>query len=680
MMHAAKCFALALGVFVLLSGPAHAQQPSSTPQTNKGEAYYNFAMGHLYAELAAAYGNRGEYLNKAIEHYKLALKHDPNSALLFEELAELYIQAGKVRDAVTEAEDLLRQNPSNMVARRILGRIYTRMIGDVQQGRVDENMLRLATEQYIKIAEADPKDIDAFLTLGRLYRVARNSLEAEKAYKKAVELDANNEEALTGLAILYSDLGDTKRAIEMLSLVTARNPSPRTLVALASSYEQMRDFASAADVLKKALELAPDNLRIKSGLAQNLLFAGRYDDALKLYLELAKQDPKDVQTHLRIAEIYRQRREFVRAHAALSKAKELDRDSIEVRFDEVNLLESEGKNEQAIVLLKSILDDTAKKSYSVSERNNRAMLLERLGVLHRNVSQYAQAVEVFRQIAALHSEFAPRVAVQVVDTWRLAKDYSKAQQEMDAALKQFPNERVLKMSHASLLADLGKVDEAAAVVRSTQTAENERETLLALSQVYDRGKRFAEMEKTLASALDLSKSEDEREAVHFLRGAMYEKMKRYDQAEAEFREVLRKDPNNASALNYLGYMFADRGVRLEEAHQLISKALELDPNNGAYLDSLGWVYYRQDKLQEAETYLERSLEFIKNDPTVHDHLGDVYFKQGRIKDAINQWQASLKQWEANPPADLDPAEVAKITRKLENARVRLARESSSQQP
>jgi tetratricopeptide (TPR) repeat protein len=669
-----------LGILFILTASAFAQ-PVAAPKQDKAQAYYNFAMGHLYAELAAAYGNRGEYLNKAIDHYKLALQHDPDSSLLFEELTELYVQAGKVRDAVSEAEQLIRQNPSNITARRILGRIYSRMIGDTQQGRVNEDMLRMAKEQYEKIVGIDPKDLDSWLTLGRLYRVPpRNSLEAEKAYKTALELDTNNEEALTGLAILYSDIGDTKKAIEMLSIVTTRNPNARTLAALASSYEQMRDYASAADVLKKAVELAPDNTRLKSALAQNLLFADRDDEALALYEEIAREDPKDVQAHLRISEIYRQKREFAKAHAALAKAKELDRDSMEVRYDEINLLEAEGKNEQALTLLKGLLGDTSKSTYTNSEKNNRAMLLERLGMLHRSLGQFPLAVETFRQIGDLNPEFAPRVAVHVIDSYRLAKDFTKARQESEAALKKFPEERLVKLAHASLLSELGQIDEAAAVVSTLLKGGKDRETQLALAQVYEKGKRYAEVEKALKAAEEASQNDAERETVYFMRGAMYERMKRYDDAETAFRKVLENNPKNPSALNYLGYMLADRGVRLDEAHELISKALELDPNNGAYLDSLGWVYYRQNKLQEAETYLRRSLDLIKNDPTVHDHLGDVYFKQGRVRDAINQWQISLKQWETNPPADVDKAEMAKISKKLENARVRLARENSSQQP
>ena len=91
-----------------------------------------------------------------------------------------------------------------------------------------------------------------------------------------------------------------------------------------------------------------------------------------------------------------------------------------------------------------------------------------------------------------------------------------------------------------------------------------------------------------------------------MRGAMYEKMNNLDAAEAQFRKVLEINPQNAGAMNYLGYMLADRNIRLQEAFKLIAKAVELEPNNGAYLDSLGWVNFRLGKLDEAETALRRA--------------------------------------------------------------------------
>jgi predicted Zn-dependent protease len=193
--------------------------------------------------------------------------------------------------------------------------------------------------------------------------------------------------------------------------------------------------------------------------------------------------------------------------------------------------------------------------------------------------------------------------------------------------------------------------------------------------MYEKGKRFKEEEKALNEAADLSKTPEEQAGVEFARGAMFERMKNYDAAEASFRKVIEAQPDNAGALNYLGYMLADRDVKLDEAQKMIARAVELDPLNGAYLDSLGWVYYRQNQLDQAEASLRKAIERMATDATVHDHLGDVYLKEGKVKEAITQWQASLNEWKSSPPAEADSEEVAKVQRKLENAKTRIARES-----
>jgi Flp pilus assembly protein TadD len=124
-------------------------------------------------------------------------------------------------------------------------------------------------------------------------------------------------------------------------------------------------------------------------------------------------------------------------------------------------------------------------------------------------------------------------------------------------------------------------------------------------------------------------------------------------------------------------MLADRNMRLQEAEKLIQKALEIEPNNGAYLDSLGWVNFRLGKLDDAETFLRQALDRVSRDPTVHDHLGDVCFRKGHLKDAISQWEASLREWGLSAKAEIDPVEVAKIQKKLDGAKVRLAKESAA---
>jgi Tfp pilus assembly protein PilF len=220
------------------------------------------------------------------------------------------------------------------------------------------------------------------------------------------------------------------------------------------------------------------------------------------------------------------------------------------------------------------------------------------------------------------------------------------------------------------------VDEAAAQLRALLKGDNDRDTYIALAQIFERAKRFTDMGKALDEVEKLAKTDEDKSTVYFMRGAMYERMKKFDASETEFRKVLAIDADNAGALNYLGYMLADRNVRLDEAMQMIKKALEMEPENGAYLDSLGWVYYRQGKLQEAESLLLKALERTGQDPAIRDHLGDVYAKQGKTKEAITQWQSSLAEFRKQPASQTDPEEVAKVTKKLDEARVRLAQETS----
>ena len=131
-------------------------------------------------------------------------------------------------------------------------------------------------------------------------------------------------------------------------------------------------------------------------------------------------------------------------------------------------------------------------------------------------------------------------------------------------------------------------------------------------------------------------------------------------SEAIFKDIVARQPGNAAALNYLGYMLADQSVRFEESLVYIQRALELDPYNGAYLDSLGWVYFKMGKLELAEENLLRAIERLRITGVVYDHLGDLYFEKGEYADAIRFWQKALEQ----DDEDLDRERVA---RKIEHA-------------
>jgi tetratricopeptide (TPR) repeat protein len=637
---------------------------------DRATAYYHYTLGHMYAEMAGIYGNRTDYVNQAIDNYKLAIKADPTSPQIAEELSDLYIQFNRLRDAQNDAEAALKVNPNDLSARRMLARIFARQIGDAR--RADETMMRRAIEQYQKITELDPKDVDALLWLGRL-QITLNSSEAEKAYKRVLELDSENEDALNGLAVLYSNLGDNQKAAEVLKRAADKRPSAANLQTLAGAYEQIKQYALAAEALKKALELNPPNADdVKRALAQDLRFAERYDDALKVYEELVAQDAGDSQSWLHMSQIYLGLHNTAKAREMAEKARAIEPSNIEFQYHEVNILEAEGKTSDAIQTLREILSATEKRTYNPNERGTRKALLERLGSLQREADQSDQAVETYRQLAQLDPESGPRAAALIIETYRQAKQLNKAQQEAESAEKRWPNDRPLRLVRASLLAEMGKVDAAANDVKKMFNGKDDREVYLALAQVYDKGRKWDDLAKALDAAEKLSESPDDKETVWFMRGAMYERMKNAEAAEREFRKVLSQSPDNAGALNYLSYMFADRNIKLQEALALINKALEQEPFNGAFLDTLGWVYYRMGRLPEAEDYLMRALERVPRDPTMRDHLAEVLFQRSKYREAVAQWEASLREWQASSPADLDPAEVAKVRNKLDTARSRVA--------
>lgn len=673
--------AAALFAAALISPGWSQTAASAASQPSKADAYYHAALAHLYTELAAAYGGRGEYVSKAIEGYKAAMKADPESGYLANQLADLYLHTGQIRTAVGEFEALVKQNPSDVNARRILAKFYTARLRDGQQTRINQEMMNAAIEQYTRVTELAPRDVDAWLMLGRLEQANQNSPNSEKAFKKALELDPENEDAMTGLAMVFSGLGDTAGASAMLKRVAEKNPSLRTLTTLAGTYEQMKEYALAAETYGRALEMNRENTDLKRAYAQALFTADDYTKAQAVFEELIQEDANDLLANLRLSQIYRQKRQFAKAREYATRARQLDPNNLEIRYNEVALLEAEGKTTEAIAAMRQMIDAIPASTQSLSERSNRLILMERLGVLYRMAEQTPQAVETFREMVKLDPASGGRAMAQIIDTLRMGKEFAAAEHELTAALKNYANERLVKVVGANLYADLGRFGEAQTMLNGLMGGQQDRETLLALVHVHEKARNFKEMGRSIDAAERLSTTPEDRETIHFLRGAMFEKMKRFDEAEAEFRKVLEINPDSAAALNYLGYMLADRNVRLNEALAMIQKAVDMDPHNAAYLDSLGWVYYRLNRLEEAEEYLRRSLERGSRDPTVHDHLGDVLFSRDNLKEAIAQWEIAIREWQTNAPSDKDAKEIAKIEKKLENARVRLARGAGlNQQP
>jgi tetratricopeptide (TPR) repeat protein len=135
---------------------------------------------------------------------------------------------------------------------------------------------------------------------------------------------------------------------------------------------------------------------------------------------------------------------------------------------------------------------------------------------------------------------------------------------------------------------------------------------------------------------------------YFQLGAAFERKGDRVEAEKYFEKCLSIAPDDAEALNYLGYMWAEQGEKLERARAMIERAVKSDPTNAAFLDSLGWVLFKLGQPREALEYLLQAIaQEDKPDPTVYDHLGDAYAALNEPAKAREAWARSLAI-EANP--------------------------------
>ncbi|MDY7568453.1 MULTISPECIES: tetratricopeptide repeat protein [Pseudomonas] len=143
----------------------------------------------------------------------------------------------------------------------------------------------------------------------------------------------------------------------------------------------------------------------------------------------------------------------------------------------------------------------------------------------------------------------------------------------------------------------------------------------------------------------------------YSRAMLAEKRNDLDQMERDLRAIIKREPDNAMALNALGYTLSDRTTRYTEAKALIQQAYDLNPDDPAVLDSLGWVNYRLGNLDEAERLLRQALERFP-DQEVAAHLGEVLWANGKQREAKTIWGTFLKE---NPDSPILRKTILRLT-------------------
>jgi len=684
-----------LVLFVCFGPSAGAQQPKSNPfqapsaaaaaapdqSAVKAEAYYDFVMGHYHAQEYQV-SSRADDANQAIDFLKKAFTLDPSSQQIGDELAEIYYQSQRIRDAVNEAQSILNKDPDNLAARRLLARIYVRTLGDLSNTSGQRDTLAHATDQYREILRLDPTDADAPLWLARLYRLQNEPDKAEGVLRDLLAREPANESGVEQLTQLLLDEGKSQEGIALLQGLLQRAPTPRLWELLGDSYNQIHDLPNAEMAYRKASESKPDDIHHLKVLAQTLLMEEKFPEALEQYQRLTQMDADDPDNYLRLAEIYRRTKQLDKAEQNIRLAKAGAPNNLEVTYTEASIYEEEGRFDDAVrVLSEAVTAVKTESEFTPSRRRTLAILYQQLGQLYRENSNYTAAVNTFEEMIRLGPEEDRRARVMIMDTYRDARDMPKALESARKAADAYPKERSILIAQALLYGENAQADQAVSRLRAMlDGSPSDFEIQLDIAQVYEESKRWADAEQSIHEAEKIQANTSGTELTGFLLGAIFERQKKFDQAEEQFHKVLETNPKSASTLNYYGYMLADRGVRLDEAVDLIKRALLEEPGNAAYQDSLGWAYFKQDKLPEAEGLLRQAAMRESHDPTILSHLGDLYAKMGKDDLAEAQWQKSIDEWHRALPADFEPSRMAEVEQKITMLKRRLAQQKTPGDP
>ena len=625
---------------LFVPGPLTAQQASS----ERSEGYYHFGRAKVLEA-------RGDW-EGALEAYQQALEMDPTNSTIYSEIAAGYMQHGQFTDALEYAERAARADQDNIEAHRLLSSLFVSMISNIGsvQGANPEIVDR-AIEALENTVRLNPRERQANLTLGQLYRFKNEPERATAVYRDFLDIMPDSEQGAIALAELQMEASNVEEAITILSEFTDAQPDSKTAWAtLGEAYASVEDFDKAADAFEQASELDPLDRELLSALAQALFFAGRMDEAGERYILLVERTPDDPTVRLRLAQILQEQMRYDEARKHMERAVELVPDSAEIQFNLALLNRDSGRFTEAMDGLDRLLDDTARPNnrYTEGERQNRRVFLTHLGILHSLLERYDEAAEAFGLIKEIIRDRDGTVDAYIVDTYRAADQAERALDLAEVALAEFPDNRQLRVQRADLIAEQGEPDEGVRILRELADPEPDTQIYAAIVGIHQREKNF----EAAQDVLDEARAKfDQDEQVHFLQGALYERQKEYGSAENAFRRALEINADNPAVLNYLGYMLADNDTKLDEALQMVQKAVESDPINGAYLDSLGWVYFRLEQLELAEQYLKRALLFSGSDPTIHEHLGDVYLQTGRIDEARAAYERSLELAEEEEERD-----------------------------
>jgi tetratricopeptide (TPR) repeat protein len=627
-------------------------------EAERAEAYFHFTKARVLDA-------NGDWENSIVE-YKRALEADPSNSLIMSDMADTYLRHRRVREAVDAAEKAIQADPDNLEAHKLLGSVYVNTISTATaQQPVTVEAVDKAIHEFEEIVRIDTGERQSYLMLGRLYQMKNQPAKAAQIYSQFLNIEPGSEEAVVSLARLQVEAGNDQEAIRLLEAFLKNEPeAPSAWETLGEAYSNTEQHPKAVAAYKRAVDLDPEDAEFKKSYASALFLDDQLDEASAAYKDVLDEDPDDGVALLRLAQIYRRQQKFGEARELLQRGIQLFPESLDLEFNLVLLDRDEGLLEDAVKRTTAILKKTehANGRYSEVEKQNRRVFATNLALFNSSLGRYDEAIRAFTELKALTPERDGNIDAMIVDAYRSARNIDKAIEYSQQAMKEVPESRQLQLTYAELIAQKGNIDAAVQSLEKLPRSDD-LDVLSTKFDIYRQAKRFDDAQAVLDSGFKRFPNDLQ---MYFLQGSLYEKQKKYNEAERSFRRALDIDKENPAVLNYLGYMLADRGTKLDEAVGLIQKAVDSDPTNGAYLDSLGWAYFRMNKLDLAQQYLEKAVRFVVTDPDLHEHLGDLYFKQNRFEDARMEWNKAIQ-------LGTESEDIEGVRKKLDGLRNRVAK-------
>jgi tetratricopeptide (TPR) repeat protein len=633
------------------SAPVKAQTLVATREA-RALAYAKLLEGQRYVSRAKSTGGISrEGLAAAQEAFREAARLDPALAEAHTALAEIaFFFLDDSALAEGEAQSAAKISPDNFGAHRLLSRLYSLRAG-VDQSKLKREDAEKAISELKEVLRLDATDPEALALLGEFYHLTGREAEAIEAFKRWVGAPAtvdtrfyqvitqggelSSDAALARLAEAYLRAGRTGEAITAIRQAIAAAPDNRNYLALLEeAIRQGGETGGAIDELKRMVAANPSDAEANAMLARAQARAGKTDDAVATLRAALAKSAKGSKEQAALTDALAQ---------VLSDA---------MRYDEAiaayeGLLKARGVGDAPLV--------------ADSDKQFASKYLRLILALQRQAGRDAAALTTVERMKRLLGANDLMSEFYQIDLLREQGKRREALEAVRAARLKYPENPSLLGLEVSTLSELGRVDEAATLLRArlNNTFENDYSINASLVQLFIEAKRGKEAVETARKLVGMTPPQQPTLMAQslVLLSSAQERAGDFKGAEESLRKILAADPANATALNNLGYFLTEHDERLPEALEMIRKAVNAEPANGSFLDSLGWVYFKLGQLDEAERYLNDAARRSPRSATIQEHLGDLQQKRGNSEQARASWRRALA-------LTTEPGETSRLKSKI----------------